>query len=248
MSDALKEIHIRRWGPTGLAGALLVAVVLSSLGIREQSRAQATVASIPENLGVLKQQITEYKRSGAYDRDVAAVLSNAQAYVTRRAPLVRKPAIVLDIDETSLSNWPEIQANDYGRFTNGPCNLPAGPCGSASWVASAQAEAIQPTLALFRAAKTKGVSVFFITGRSETAREATEANLHKAGYDAWSALIMRPAGTSTPSAADYKAPERGRIAAQGYTIIANVGDQPSDLSGGNAERTYLVPNPFYRIP
>lgn len=77
MGDTLKEIHIRRWRPTGLAGALLVAVVLSSLGIREQSRAQATVASIPENLGVLKQQITEYKRSGAYDRDVAAVLSNA---------------------------------------------------------------------------------------------------------------------------------------------------------------------------
>jgi len=203
---------------------------------------------MPGNLGVLKQQITEYKRSGAYDRDVASVLSNAQAYVTRRAPLVRKPAIVLDIDETSLSNWPEIQANDYGRFTDGPCNLPAGPCGSSSWVALAQAEAIQPTLALFRTAKTKGVSIFFITGRSEIAREATEANLHKAGYDGWSALIMRPAGTSTPSAADYKAPERGKIAAQGYTIIANVGDQPSDLSGGNAERTYLVPNPFYRIP
>jgi hypothetical protein len=31
MSDALKEMHIRRWRPTGLAGALLVAVALSSL-------------------------------------------------------------------------------------------------------------------------------------------------------------------------------------------------------------------------
>jgi predicted secreted acid phosphatase len=239
---------IRRWRPARLTGPLLVAVVLSSLGIREPSRTQAMVASMPGNLGDLKQQITEYKRSGAYDRDVRAVLSNAQSYVTRRAPLAPNPAIVLDIDETSLSNWREIQANDYGRFTNGPCNLPAGPCGSASWVASAQAEAILPTLALFRAAKASGVSVFFITGRSEAAREATEANLHKAGYGAWSALIMRPAGTSTRSAADYKAPERAKIAAQGYTIIANVGDQPSDLSGGNAERTYLVPNPFYRVP
>jgi HAD superfamily, subfamily IIIB (Acid phosphatase) len=248
MSDTLKEIHIRRWRVAKLPGALLVAIFLSGLGIHEPSSAQATVTSMPGNLGDLKQQITEYKHSGGYDRDVAAVLRNAQAYVIRRALLVRKPAIVLDIDETSLSNWPEIQANDYGRLTNGPCNLPAGPCGSTSWVASEQAEAIPPTLALFRAAKTKGVSVFFITGRSETAREATEANLHKAGYDGWSALIMRPAATSTPSAADYKAPERAKIAAQGYTIIANVGDQPSDLRGGNAERTYLVPNPFYRIP
>jgi predicted secreted acid phosphatase len=162
--------------------------------------------------------------------------------------MVRTPAIVLDIDETSLSNWPEIRANDYGLITNGPCNLPAGPCGTGSWVASAQDEVILPTLALFRAARAKGVSVFFITGRNEAARPATEANLHNVGYDGWTALVMRPNGTSTQSAADYKAPERAKIASQGFTIIANVGDQPSDLAGGYAERTFLVPNPFYRIP
>jgi acid phosphatase len=117
-----------------------------------------------------------------------------------------------------------------------------------AWENSAQDAAIAPTLALFNAAKAKGVSVFFITGRSETIRAATETNLRNAGYDGWSALVMRPAGTSTPSAADYKAPERGKIAAQGFTIIANVGDQPSDLAGGYAERIFLVPNPFYRIP
>jgi uncharacterized Zn finger protein len=43
-------------------------------------------------------------------------------------------------------------------------------------------------------------------------------------------------------------PERGKIEAQGYNIIANVGDQPSDLSGEHAERTFQLPNPFYRIP
>jgi acid phosphatase len=206
------------------------------------------VAQRPANLGDLKRQVTEYKRSGAYDRDVAAVLETARQYVEKRAPMVKKSAIVLDIDETSLSNWPEIQANDYGTFTGGPCTLPAGPCGLTAWETSAQDAAIAPTLALFNAAKAKGVSVFFITGRSETIRAATEANLRSAGYDGWSALIMRPAGTSTPSAADYKAPERRKIAAQGFTIIANVGDQPSDLAGGYAERTFLVPNPFYRIP
>jgi acid phosphatase len=109
-------------------------------------------------------------------------------------------------------------------------------------------EAIAPTLQLFKTAREKGVSVFFITGRSETVRSATEANLRKAGYDGWSGVIMRPAGTTTPSAADYKAPERAKIARQGFTIIANVGDQPSDLAGGYAERTFLVPNPFYRVP
>jgi predicted secreted acid phosphatase len=170
--------------------ALLAIVVLLTVGWREFSAAQS--ASTPANLGELKQKITEYKRSGAYDRDVAAVIENAQSYIVRRARLVRTPAIILDIDETTLSNWPEIQANDYGRIASGSCNLPSGPCGSTSWVASAQADAIAPTLKLFHAAKASGVSIFFVTGRSETVREATETNLRKAGYDGWTALIMSP--------------------------------------------------------
>ena len=43
-------------------------------------------------------------------------------------------------------------------------------------------------------------------------------------------------------------PVRERIEKDGYTIIANAGDQPSDLAGGHAEMTFLLPNPFYRIP
>ena len=59
---------------------------------------------------------------------------------------------------------------------------------------------------------------------------------------------MEPPGAQYVSAADFKAPQRGQIEQRGYTIIANIGDQPSDLDGGFAEQTYLLPNPFYRIP
>jgi predicted secreted acid phosphatase len=228
---------------------LLSLLCLAAIACPGQYAAQTAAARQPANLGDLKRQVSEYKRSGSYDRDVAAVLASARQYVERRAPMVKKPAIVLDIDETSLSNWAQLQANDFGSINAGPCNtLPAGPCGVLAWENSAQGAAIAPTLALFNAAKAKGISVFFITGRNETLRAATEMNLRNAGYDGWAALVMRPAGTTTPSAADYKAPERGKIAAQGFTIIANVGDQLSDLAGGFAERTFLVPNPFYRIP
>jgi acid phosphatase len=41
---------------------------------------------------------------------------------------------------------------------------------------------------------------------------------------------------------------RAAIEDEGYTIVANVGDQPSDLEGGHAERAFLLPNPFYRVP
>ena len=208
----------------------------------------AGLAKEPLNIGDLKQQINDYKRSGAYDRDIAAVIKKAQAYIEHRVPAVSKPAIVLDIDETSLSNWPQIQANDFGTRLDGPCNLPKGPCGIISWQMTAKGEAIAPTLALFNAAKAKGIAIFLITGRDESVRSATETNLHMVGYDGWTEMVMRPSGTATKSAADYKAPERAKIAAKGFTIIANIGDQPSDLSGGYAERTFLLPDPFYRIP
>ena len=235
-----------------LRGGVLLAALGLFLAVSPyrylQSAGEPAPAAAPINLGDLKLQITQYKQSGAYDRDVAAVLAKARQYVERRAPMVRMPALVLDIDDTSLSSWPRIQANDYGGITNGLCNLPAGPCGQIAWQQSAQAEAIVPTLELFKAARAKGVSVFFITGRREMLRAATEANLRKAGFVDYTGLILRPEGPPTPSVVDYKSSERAKIAAQGFTIIANVGDQPSDLAGGYAERTFLVPNPFYRIP
>jgi len=47
---------------------------------------------------------------------------------------------------------------------------------------------------------------------------------------------------------DFKAPERRKIAEQGYAIILNVGDQESDFKGGYAERTFKLPNPVYYLP
>jgi acid phosphatase len=205
----------------------------------------------PLNLGELKQQIRHYACSGAYDSEVAKVASEAQAYVEKRAGEVAKPALVLDIDETSLSNFREILANDFGYIYDGACDvLPKGPCGWRAWLLSARAEAIAPTLALFKAARAKGVAVFFITGRrdDDEQRNATVKNLTDAGYEGWSGLSLRPKADQDASVVPYKSGERAKIAAQGYTIIANSGDQHSDLAGGYAERAWKLPNPFYFIP
>ena len=53
--------------------------------------------------------------------------------------------MVFDVDETALSNWTVIQANDYGRFVNGSCELPDGPCGWRAWDLTAQSLAIEST-------------------------------------------------------------------------------------------------------
>jgi predicted secreted acid phosphatase len=206
----------------------------------------------PPNLGEFKPQLLVYQKSGDYERQLAAVAARARAYIEQRAGEVARPAVVLDIDETSLSNWPQIMANDFGYIPRGACNrLPKGPCGVKAWDLKAEAPAVESTLMLFNAARAKGVSVFFITGRDKSERAATIRNLRHAGYRGWTRLVMKPIGLKVKSAADYKAPERAKIAAAGYTIIANMGDQPSDLAGGHPDERagqFLLPNPFYRIP
>jgi hypothetical protein len=93
----------------------------------------------------------------------------------------------------------------------------------------------------------RAVAVFFITGRPPELRDATERNLRQEGYRP-AGVILLPEGKTFESAADFKAPERRKLAEQGYTIIVNMGDQESDLRGGYAEKTFKLPNPVYFLP
>jgi len=194
-----------------------------------------------------KREVSAYVDSGRYEAAVAAVVGQARAFLESRVPRGGKLAIVLDIDETSLSNLPSFRANDWGFIIPGPCDLPRGPCGLIAWIGMAQAEPIKPVLALARLARQRGVAVFFLTGRPERLRAATERNLQAAGYE-WTGVLLKPDALNTQSAVEFKAPERKKLMDQGYTVIVNMGDQMSDLEGGFAERTYKLPNPFYFVP
>ncbi len=59
--------------------------------------------------------------------------------------------------------------------------------------------------------------------------------------------MLKPAG-STLSTVAYKSAARADIEKQGYEIVANVGDQYSDLAGGHADAAYKLANPFYFLP
>ena len=184
----------------------------------------------PANIGELKTEATRYYDSGAYLTDLQSAAWPAISWIDERAAGVDRPAVVFDIDETALSNWEAIAANDFGRVYNGPCDkLPKGPCGLQAWDLLARSTVIPPTMDVFKAAKDHGAAIFFITGRSETQREATERNLAAVGYSGYARLIMEPAGAHYVSAADFKAPQRQAIEQEGYTIVVNMGDQPSDL-------------------
>jgi hypothetical protein len=152
--------------------------------------------SHPYNAGDWEGSLREYHDSGVYDRAVATVDQIADQRLTHRGPPrsshtrafghgrghghgPQKLALVLDIDETALSNYSAIEADNftYGAHSQAEATDEIGV-------------AIQPTLKLFRDAQARGISVFFITGRPEAQRQVTQENLQREGYSNWAGLTL----------------------------------------------------------
>lgn len=232
--------------PVRLLFPLLALVTLfggCASGPKTLSNRPVPAASEPLNLSEAKAAVVAYIDSGAYARDFAAAAARARDWIDRRSA-ARQPgerlAIVLDIDETALSNLPHMRAEDFGY----------NPRDWAEWIDSANAPALEPMLELFRLARARDVAVLFLTGRRDPRERAgTEENLRRAGFGDHAALRLvdaRDAALRTSAA--RKAAARAAWAAEGWTIIATIGDQESDLAGGHAERGFKLPNPFYQIP
>jgi acid phosphatase len=206
------------------------------------------VAAEPmENFGVARYRLEDYADcvgdGGCYWADVDAQTTRAEralgGLVAGRKS-GEKIALVLDIDETSLSNYCEMKREDYG-FLATMFN---------AWEVSSEADMALPgTLRLFNKARAAGVDVFFITGRPGEQRAATIKNLEAAGYKGWKGLSLREGPQKTMATVAFKSEERKKIVDAGYRIVMSVGDQWSDLNGEpRAEISVKLPNPFYYLP
>jgi acid phosphatase len=199
-----------------------------------------------ENIDKLKAELKQYHDCtcpcGCYAHDLDHQADVAIAFLRRRMAHPRsgeKAAMVLDIDETTLSNYEEMVGADF-TFNQTVFN---------AWVDSAKAPAIAGTLRLYKEAQRLGVKIFFITGRPETERAVTERNLRAQGFDGWQQMDLRPSPHGPGSVGLYKSAMRKRIAEHGYTLVLNVGDQWSDLRGApEAEFNVKYPDPFYYLP
>ena len=197
----------------------------------------------PANLTLLTEKIQAYHDSGAYQKELKHVMTRAHHFVVNRVQANahhtphEKLAIVLDIDETSLSNYDKIVARG---FTTNHERIHRD-------VLAADVPAIKDMLTFYDDALKQGVAVFFVTGRIESDRRATIKNLKQAGYHDWAGLYLKPNNYNQPSIIPFKSQTRAAISKLGYTIIASIGDQQSDLTGGYAEKTFKLPNPFYYL-
>jgi len=199
-----------------------------------------------ENLGKLKQEIKSYYECtctcGCYSAEIEEQADRSIQFLRSRSQHTKpgeRLAVIFDIDETALSNYPYLLRSD---FTIEPVSWN-------QWVESVQATAIPGTLRVYNEAKTLHLSIFFITGRRDSQRQATEKNLHARGYTDWDGLTLRSPEEAKLPAAEYKPHARQKIVDRGFHIILNIGDQISDLAGyPQAELSVKLPDPFYYIP
>jgi predicted secreted acid phosphatase len=207
----------------------------------------------------LTSALRSYHDGGLYESDLSAVDTQARTFMLKQAKALRqkrklrcsakgkkksrsaasckplKLALVLDIDETSLSNYTQLNLAGFGNAS----------AALATAVVAGVSPAIAPTLDLYQRARAAGISVFAITGRPAAVEAQTRQNLNNAGYTDLAGIFFKP---SSEQVIPFKSGQRAALEGQGYRIVANVGDQESDLAGGRADRSFKLPNPFYFIP
>ena len=193
-----------------------------------------TTTSLPET----KAKVATYYESGKYEQDVSRILKDAERYLPKPGAYnIIGSAVVFDIDDTALSTYEYQKGMGFGHY------------GLAwhQWIDMKRATAIKPVLDFYNLAKSRGLTLFFVSGRREKFRAVTEDNLRAVGFDGWKELYMKPDDFKSKSIVPLKVAHRIDIEKQGYKIVVNVGDQPSDLDGGHAVHTVLLPNLIYGV-
>ncbi|MFF0304560.1 HAD family acid phosphatase [Streptomyces sp. NPDC004562] len=203
---------LRPWARRIAVGATSAAALVA-LAVPAEAAAPATT-STSATAAVTAAADVDY---ATWQRDCQAVMDQALPYLKQRIADARpgeKQAVVFDIDNTTLET-------DFGFSFPQPANRPA--------------------LRVAQYAQDHGVALFFVTARPGIIAGVTDFNLEHVGYDV-SGLYVRGFLDLFRNVADYKTAQRVDIEKRGYTIIANIGNSATDLSGGHAEKTYKLPD------
>jgi hypothetical protein len=224
---------------------------------------------VPNSIDNATIKLHAFSQTGAYANEVAGIVADAEKYLNNPPgsgngkKFSGTKAILFDIDDTTLNTYNyEIYSNfvfnptTNAAFVNACLPAPVG-------VDACAFPAVPGMVGLEKFAESKGYTIFFLTGRPQNAttnqRPGTLANLTAAGYDVTdgNVYLKDASGATQPWLApcapscttiQYKSLTRQHIESIGYDIVANFGDQFSDLEGGFADQTFKIPNPMYFLP
>ncbi|MFF1723800.1 HAD family acid phosphatase [Streptomyces sviceus] len=203
----------RRTAVTTVSAAALVALAIPAEAATTTASVSTTTASASTTAAAAAEDV-DY---ATWQSDCQAVMDQALPYLKTRIAAPRpgeKQAVVLDIDNTALET-------DFGFSYPQPAN--------------------KPVLEVAKYAQQHGVSLFFVTARPGIIASVTDYNLKHVGYQV-GGLYVRGFVDLFKDVAAYKTAQRVDIENKGYTIIANIGNSATDLSGGHAEKTFKLPD------
>lgn len=183
-------------------------------------------------------ELEMYDRKGHYQAELAQKVEDCKTLLSRwleKHQPIEKPAAIFDIDETILSNMALIRKSGY-RFTKNDFN---------QQVESSEPQRIESTYTLLKALHEKAITVFFVTGRTESMCEVTAAQLAAAGIkpEVYHSITCTP--SNDHAVWKFKQAMRDKLAQQGYTIVLNISDQDKDLIDTKTGVICKLPNPFY---
>jgi predicted secreted acid phosphatase len=220
------------------------------------------------NIDSVKATIRTYYRAtnGIADKSTSPYIAEMKAFAARWAPIVRnrcdrlkahhqKPAVVFDADDTTLWTYDMEDAAMHFNFD---------PALQDEWVQDQRFPATPSMKRVVDAARSAGCKVVGLTGRNHAQKQATIANLNKL-YDGafkrglyftkWTGVggSQQPAyiqcAVEKCTTIEYKSQTRRYLETRrGMRIVANFGDQFSDLIGGYADKQVKLPNPTYYLP
>ena len=214
-----------------------------------------TVDPVPNTIDGADVTLHTFNPDGAYAHEVEGIATKAGTYLANHHKHTVGKAVLFDIDDTTLNTY------SYEIYSNFVYN----PTTNAYFVNAGSADvfpAVPGMVDLEQKALAKGYQVFFLTGRPATQLTGTLANLRDAGYTVddshvflkdLTASYLQPCQTDANNlpctTTEYKSLTRKHIEEDlGYDLVANFGDQYSDLRGGYADRAYKIPNPMYFLP
>lgn len=188
------------------------------------------------NLGAAKNAVQTYNESGGFDRECAKIIDNAINQLDE-IKLNDKSAVVFDIDETALSNYEYTKEIGFG-YVDKLWN---------EWQQKGVAPAVKDTKRFYDYLLSKNIHVIFVTGRYAEFGEATKRNLVEQGYAKFDTLIVRSDSERKIPTVEWKAAKRNELVSKSYNIIACIGDQWSDLVGGNTGIKIKLPSYLYLL-
>jgi len=228
------------------------------------------------NIDSVKKTIATYygdPGTGLANRTDSPYIREMRSIVARQAPVVaaqcavgrklhRNPAVVLDADDTTLWTYDMEVADMHFVFD---------PARQDEWVQDERFPATPSMTSLVSVAQRAGCTIIGLTGRNDDQKAATIENLQKVGfpqfaatqhgvqtyYTKWTGVgaSQQPAyitcATAKCTTVEYKSQTRAHIESRDggrFDVVANFGDQFSDLLGGSADRSVKLPNPTYYLP